>query len=509
MAGVQAATPDLPAANPRVPLGPLGAEAELITREGESQDAWQRKALRVTRVSPGPAQRAGLQPGDVLLSPEPKDGQPGTPLRRFMLFLHGAQAAAGGKDGLVSVPLRIKRGEREETLPLQLPVLAPHAKECPHGCAACQTLLAGSLDWLAAQCKGYRAPRAFDQFNRGPFYVGRASGGQVVVTARAYTVAVTAVAGLAFLAAGESPKQGPHAEALAGCREYVAMAVQTWRLTPAEAGGLVEQNFENWALGYAGLFLGECLAREPADPALRKTLAWVAERLGANQEPSGGWGHEPHKTNNLGYRELAAPGLIALPALGVLKAQGLAVPEKELALGVQYLLKLQEGNGGLAYSHEKTGLSQVGRTGGFLWALALSGNARESLAWKRAEAFLLAHPEHALYGHGSALMNLVWSGWGAQVLGAQAQEKLWAAHHYLVWAARRPDGSFAPLHRQEIAYMGKQGVPIAAPKDGDSEQYLGIGEGKAVAVWIASHHLIFWQTPLGKLSWMAGTGVKR
>lgn len=492
-----------------IPLGPLGAHAQAVS-EGEGSAGEAGRLFRIVATLPGgPAQRAGWAAGDLISLQDPSTEPGMSPLRQLMELAAAAQGSPQAiKDRGASLSLAVKRGERQEIRIVKLPATGPHASSCPANCPACQGLLASSLDWLAAQGKGYRAPRSFDLLDRGPFYVGRIVNGMKTAQSRPYTVAVTAVAGLAFLAAGESPTQGPHAALLAGCRDYVAMSMQTWQIPAAQAGGEIEQDYENWALGYAGLFLSECLARGTKDLRLGKTLEWIAKRLGENQEESGGWGHKPHVPNRLGYREFTAPGLVILPALSLIKERGLAVPEKALAKGVEYLRKVQEETGAFCYGHDRGGLTHVGRTGGALFALALAGAPKDAPEFQLTAAFFLAHPEHALYGHGSQMMNLVWSGWGAAAAGTVALQQTWVACRYIAWAARQPDGSFAPWPRQEIAYTGNKSCELPQHYDADTEKYLGAGEPKAVAVWIAAHHLIFWQTPQRKLSWLKLEGTR-
>ncbi|MBI3829740.1 MAG: hypothetical protein HY291_09500 [Planctomycetes bacterium] len=480
-----------------IPLGPLGASAE---KAGEAADSRRLKIVSV--VNGDSAQRAGLKAGDVLDVPGS-----GTPLQALMQLLATAQGAPEAvKAHVASLKWDVLRDGKPVSLEFKLPVLGAHAATCPANCPACQAQLSKSLDWLAAQvAKGYRPSRTFDLLDRGPFYIGKMVNGMKVSQSRPYTVAVTAMAGLALLAAGEAPRTGPHAAALAACRDYVAMSVQTWQLPAAQAGGEVEQDYDDWALGYSGLFLAECLAQDPTDAAqkksLEKTLEWLAKRLGENQEDNGAWAHKGHAVNRLGYKEFTAPALVILPALASIKARGIAVPEAAIAKGVKYLKDVQDESGGYAYSPERKGYIQIGRVGGALWALALCGEAPGEANFKRGADFFLAHPEHALNGHGSQMMNLLWSGFGAAALGPEAWGKVWEANKHWVFAARQNDGSFAPLPRQEFGYFEGR-ADLLNSYDADTEQYLGAGEPKAIAVWIAAHQLVFWQTGSRHLSWL-------
>jgi len=492
------------AVNQRVPLGPLGAEAEAPSGAEAAQPVF-----KLCAVTPGaPAALAGLKAGDVIHLAVPAGAQNATPLRRLMEAVIAAQAAPdAAKAGHAKLNLALERDGKRAELLAKLPPTPAHSAECPLRCAACKAWQNASLDALAAQSKGYRPSIRFDLLDRGPYYTGKIVNGMMTAQSRTSTVVVTAVAGLAFLSAGETPAQGPHAATLAALRDYVTMALQTWQLPADQAGGPGERAYDNWALGYAGLFLSECFASVPNDAAQRKLLEFIAKRLGENQEDSGGWAHHAHEVNVLGYKELAAVALCVLPALCNIKARGVPVPEAALQKGLDYLKKIQESDGGYSYSHDRRGYTQVGRSAGVLHALLMSGAKTSDESIKSAAGFFLDRAAYAPYGHGSQMMNLVWSGWAAALLGPQPAATCWTENRHLVWAARQPDGSFAPLPRREFGF--NQGRPEElTPYDADTDQYLGKDEPKALAVWRAAHHLLFWLAPERNLSWMKQAAKK-
>jgi len=486
------------AVNLRAPLGPLGAIAEI--QEGAAGEL---PAFKLHAITPlAPAALAGLKAGDVIHLGVQAGPQADTPLRRLIDAVVAAQTAPDAvKAGHAKLNFMLERDGRRSELVLKFPRTPAHSAECPLRCAACKAWVTISLDALAAQSKGYRPAPRFDLLDRGPYYTGKIVNGMMTAQSRTSTVVVTAVAGLAFLSAGETPLQGPHAATLAQLRDYVSRAMQTWQLPSEQVGGPIERSYDNWALGYAGLFLSECFASAPHDAAQRKLLEFIAKRLSENQEDSGGWAHHAHEVNILGYKELAAVALCVLPALCNIKARGVPVVEATLQKGLDYLKKLQESDGGYAYAHDRRGYTQVGRSAGVLHALLMSGAKTSEEPIKSAAGFVLDYAAYASSGHGSQMMNLAWSGWATALLGTQHASTCWMENRHLTWAARQPDGSFAPLPRREFGFNRGQ-LQELKPYDADTDEYLGKNEPKALDVWRAAHHLIFWLAAERNLSWM-------
>ena len=182
------------------------------------------------------------------------------------------------------------------------------------------------LDWLAQQQK-----------EDGGFASGA---GAAAAERSGYSneVAVTALSGLAFLAAGSEPDKGDYSKPLRAALNYV-LANQ------AESGLLAAPNTQGpmYGHGYATLFLAETYMRS-RDPAIAKALDKAVELLNHAQSKEGGWRYLPRPTD----ADVSVTAC-ALNALLAARAAGIATDARVIKDAVDYVDRCQNKDGGFSY----------------------------------------------------------------------------------------------------------------------------------------------------------------
>lgn len=170
---------------------------------------------------------------------------------------------------------------------------------------------------------------------------------------------IPALVGMAFLSKGHLPTEGPYAEALNRCIDFV--------LANQKDNGLLEKGNAGsgpmYAHNIATLFLSEVSGmvdphrQEGLDRVLPKALELIlrAQRVKKSEKNQGGWRYHPGSKDS----DTSCSGW-ALMALRSAKLNGAAVPDEAISEAVAYLKRHQnEENGGFGYSgrdggHAKT-----------------------------------------------------------------------------------------------------------------------------------------------------------
>lgn len=360
----------------------------------------------------GPAQKAGLQLGDVIVGIGKKKFAKGS-----FAPLAAALVAAESKRG--SVDLMIERNGKPQKLTVEVPVTSAAAKKPAVGDQR-KKIVDDALRFLAdnQQGDGGFAPT-----------LGGLNGQSVN----------TCLAGLAWLAGGSSLTDGDYQANLAKARDFVVAALPKADRMGAAGGANWDQT--NWKYAYAGIFLGELQLRSPQDE-LKPVLSDIASKLCARQEASGGFAHGPGGPNALGYLELNIVGGFVLSALGQVKQAGAELDDKVVAQLNDYLEKSSSGSGGVAYSTKpgQVGQGNVGRT-----AVAWLGNVGLGLRGKpfakKMEKWLKREIASVMGGHASLMQHIMLAGVAAKALGSKASKAYWKVLERDLTLCRCPDGS--------------------------------------------------------------------
>jgi prenyltransferase beta subunit len=159
-----------------------------------------------------------------------------------------------------------------------------------------------------------------------------------------YPVTMTALAGMAFIAGGNTTSRGPYAENVKKAVRYI--------LSQAEpTTGLIAAGAENgktmYPHGFAMLFLASVYGMESND-AVRERMRDVIEGgirlIGSAQSPLGGWFYTPNSGDE---------GSVTVTQLQALRAAhnaGFIVPEDVIKRAIQYLEMCRTPEGGIRYS---------------------------------------------------------------------------------------------------------------------------------------------------------------
>jgi len=151
-------------------------------------------------------------------------------------------------------------------------------------------------------------------------------------------VAVTSLAGLAFMSAGNLPGRGRYGQQVQRCLDFILAATQ-------ESGVIVTGNSSGpmYGHGFATLFLGEIYGMAGGDNVKEKLQKAV--RLIQNvQNPEGGWRYNPQPAD----ADISVT-ICQIMALRSARDAGLKVDRQVIDRAVAYVRRCQNPDGGFSY----------------------------------------------------------------------------------------------------------------------------------------------------------------
>lgn len=257
--------------------------------------------------------------------------------------------------------MKIRRSQLDRrTLPAWLGVLAiafcmaaspilamPQEADPEKGAAALVTpaterAIKQGLDFLAAQ-----------QHADGSFGSGGYRG----------NVAITALAGMAFLASGSTPDRGPYGNNVSRCVDYLLANTQ-------QSGFILHQPAAShgpmYGHGFATLFLAECYGMSPR-PELREKLSKAVRLIVNSQNHEGGWRYLPQRAD----ADLSVT-VCQVMALRAARNAGINVPRDTIDRSIEYVKRCQNPDGGFMYTLQG-GESAFARSAAALVALYSAG----------------------------------------------------------------------------------------------------------------------------------------
>jgi len=165
----------------------------------------------------------------------------------------------------------------------------------------------------------------------------------------AYPTAITSLAGLALLASGSTPTEGPYARQVSAALTYV--------LDSARSDGLIarleEESHNMHGHGFALLFLAECygMAEDPARQArIRDVLQRGVELTARSQSAAGGWLYTPDARGDEG-----SVTVTQVQGLRACRNAGIAVPKRTIDRAMDYLVRSSNPDGGVRYQASDSG----------------------------------------------------------------------------------------------------------------------------------------------------------
>jgi hypothetical protein len=162
-----------------------------------------------------------------------------------------------------------------------------------------------------------------------------------------YPVAMTALAGMAFLANGNTATQGKYAPQVSRAANFL--------LSCAGPTGLIsrmeEESRSMYGHGFSMLFLGELYGMEEdatKQERIRQVLDRAVQLTGRAQSPLGGWIYTPTSAGDEG-----SVTITQLQGLRACRNAGIAVPKKIIDNALGYLEKSALPDGGIAYRADR------------------------------------------------------------------------------------------------------------------------------------------------------------
>ena len=161
----------------------------------------------------------------------------------------------------------------------------------------------------------------------------------------AYPITMASIAGMAFLANGNTPTRGPYAENVRRVERYL--------MGNATSSGLItgpgeEEGRPMYGHGFSMLFLSECYGME-TDERIRTKLKKIivdAIRLTARGQSSlGGWTYTP------GSGDEGSVTVTQMQGLRAANNAGFSVPKATIDEAVKYLERCKSAEGGIIYSY--------------------------------------------------------------------------------------------------------------------------------------------------------------
>jgi len=170
-----------------------------------------------------------------------------------------------------------------------------------------------------------------------------------------YPAVMTSLAGLALLASGSTPEEGPYAPNVKKAMLYTLRVADAGKEDGLIAGPGSESR-SMYGHGFSMLFLAQCYGMEMNTPledrirgALERGIACTAKA----QSPAGGWIYTPS-----GQGDEGSVTVTQLQALRACRNVGIKVPKDCIDRGVKYLKMCQNGDGGISYSAMSRGSSR-------------------------------------------------------------------------------------------------------------------------------------------------------
>jgi hypothetical protein len=204
----------------------------------------------------------------------------------------------------------------------------------------------------------------------------RAGGGAMGAMGQ-YPCAMTSLGGLALMAGGNTPHQGPYAANVRRAVDYV--------LGCAGPTGLIGKLDDEgarpmYAHGFGMLFLAQAYGME-TDQVRQQQIAKVLRRAvqltGQAQSPAGGWLYTPDANSDEG-----SVTITQIQGLRACRNAGIKVPKEIIDRATKYIANCANADGGISYSLSSRGASRPAITAAAVAVLYNSGSYDDPVAAK-------------------------------------------------------------------------------------------------------------------------------
>ncbi len=187
------------------------------------------------------------------------------------------------------------------------------------------------LAWLV------RAQRADGSWREGSRYAS-------------YTTVMTSLAGLALMAGGSTPEDGPYSRHVKKAMLYVLRVAKD-----SKTGIIARGSQPMYGHGFSMLFLAQCYGVESNSAygkQLRTALKRAVDLTVKGISKDGGWTYNPNSGDE------GSVTVTQLQALRACKNAGISVPAETIEKAVKYVRACQNPDGGISYSYRSRGSSR-------------------------------------------------------------------------------------------------------------------------------------------------------
>lgn len=253
-------------------------------------------------------------------------------------------------------------------------------------------------------------------------------------TVFSHNIAVTALSGIAFVSAGNTPGRGKYGKHVNRALEYILDHVGPNGFITARDTSPHGPMYDH---GFATLFLAEIYGMSPT-PELRDKLSLAIKLIINTQNKEGGWRYQPVR----GEADISAT-VCQVMALRAARNCGLFVPKETIDDCVQYVQKCQNPDGGFRYQLVSGSPSAFPRSAAALVTLYSAG-VYEGRAIERGLKYIegytptgevFRHENNYFYGHYYAAQAM----WHA---GGEHWNRWYPAIRDELLLRQMPDGSW-------------------------------------------------------------------
>ncbi len=156
------------------------------------------------------------------------------------------------------------------------------------------------------------------------------------------STAITALGGLAFVAGGNLPEQGPYARNVSKTLRYILNTCQ-------RSGLIANDSSPMYSQGFATLFLAEIYGQSHA-PDLHEKLQRAVRLIVDTQNNQGGWRYQPVPMD----ADISVT-ICQVMALRAAREAGIAVPKRTITRAISFVRRLQNSDGGFSYMLNMSG----------------------------------------------------------------------------------------------------------------------------------------------------------
>jgi squalene cyclase len=248
----------------------------------------------------------------------------------------------------------------------------------------CLALLLTSVAVPAEESASEILPRQLQSVERGLLWLAKNQAPDGSWGARGplegYRMAMTGLAGLAFLSAGHVPERGPFGPRLERAIRFI--------LKSQRNDGLITTPNDNQSMyghGFAMTFLAEAYGMDLSSElsgSIRECLVKAVKLTDRAQSSWGGWYYSPNSSTDEG-----SVTITQVQALRACANVGIPVSPKTMRSALQYIQKSQNSDGGVRYTARSPGGSSVALSAAGA-ELMLMGGQYEGKETKRIAEYL-------------------------------------------------------------------------------------------------------------------------